>query len=74
MQRQGISTQRRFLLTPLAAALGLGAFGMAHAAPEVVQQEVQDAIESEEGSLRLVQVVSGLEHPGRWPGCPMAAC
>ncbi|WP_445158313.1 PQQ-dependent sugar dehydrogenase [Halomonas sp. E14] len=63
MQRQGTPTQRRFPLTPLAAALGLGTFGMAHAAPEVTEQEIQAAIETEEGNLRLVQVVGGLEHP-----------
>ncbi|MCC5812696.1 MAG: PQQ-dependent sugar dehydrogenase [Ectothiorhodospiraceae bacterium] len=48
---------------PLPALLVAGLFATSAAAVEVTDTEIEGSIESEELSYRVVQVVSGLEHP-----------
>ncbi|PMR73257.1 pyrroloquinoline-quinone glucose dehydrogenase [Billgrantia endophytica] len=47
----------------LGIAVGMGVSGLAHAEVEIVNDEVASAVETEENTIRIVQVASSLEHP-----------
>ena len=58
------SSLPRFSRASLSLAVaGVAAAGIAHAEVQVTTEEVASGIETEELSLRVVQVVGGLEHP-----------